>query len=153
VSIINDALKKTQHIRKVKKNKQPQVKAKPIPKPTVEKKPPPMILKTDFWFTWKMASLLTLTALILIAYTNYGQIKNSQLGSAFQTQSPNKAKVAFEGIFLADNNDRIALINKQSMHLGDKLNGMKIVAINQDSITLQSNKGKYVLKAGANYEL
>ena len=61
-------------------------------------------------------------------------------------------KIAFTGIFVSDNS-RIAVINKQSYHLGDSVNGMKILAIHQDSVDLQKDDKVIKLHAGATYLL
>ena len=110
-------------------------------------------------FTWKMASFLTVTALLVImALGNYQQVKEVKaLPYAQAVVQPinkeiSKMKVAFEGVFLADNT-RIALINKKSLHVGDEVNGLKIIAINRDTIDLQSDSGIIQLHAGATYLL
>lgn len=176
MSIINDALKKTQQVRKAGKTKRVTEKAKVMagPKPMAAVRPeqrPPMAgpkknkppatvmpsakslaslgLKADFWFTWKTAISLTMLALLLTIYSNYTRSKLTRQAG----QVPVKSRVAFEGVFLADNNVPTALINQQPMHLGDTLKGMKIIAINQDSLDLQGDKGILELKAGAAYEL
>lgn len=176
VSIINEALKKTQQSRKIEKDKQRaqtkaapttaaptastqrQAQKKPDPTPTLTPQPiekkPGRTKKSDFIFTWKMASIVTVSGLLVImAAQNYQrehQVKPPVVEAAAKPQ--NKIKVAFEGVFLADDM-RVALINKKSMHVGDDLNGMKIVAINQDTIDLQGDTGIIQLRAGATYLL
>jgi hypothetical protein len=167
VSIINEALKKAQQSRKVEKEKQRvQAKAKsnsttdfsskpaPTLKPQpIEKKSEPT-KRSDFIFTWKMASIVTVLGLLVIMATqNYQRehaVNTPVVDAAAKPQ--NKVKITFDGVFLADDM-RVALINKQSMHIGDILNGMKIVAINQDTIDLQGDTGIIQLRAGATYLL
>lgn len=169
MSIINDALKKTQQRRKMEKEKRDQQTKMPPPssasptlkpQPIEEKNSPgkknESRKKAEFLFTWKMASLLTVAALLaMLALANYQRgnessayVQAAQAGS----KAAEKIKVAFEGVFVTDN-ARIALINKKSLHLGDSVNGMKIVAINQDTVDLQTDTGVLQLRAGATYLL
>lgn len=178
MSIINEALRKTQQIRKGDKDKrekvvpksEPAVEAKPaITKPVetttaerkrevVEPRRPQVVKKSDFLFTWKMASLLTVAALLAVMVVNNQQrltsAKNYSQNNAAATtavaQAKTKTKIAFEGVFLSDN-AKIALINKQSLHVGDVIDGMRVVAINQDTVDLQNANGTIELKAGATY--
>lgn len=173
MSIINDALKKTQQRRKMEKEKRDQQTKMPPPSsstpPTSTLKPQPIETKNsarkknepekkaEFLVTWKMASFLTVAALLaILALTNYQ--RNHQPSSSYAqavqagSKAAEKVKVAFEGVFVTDN-ARIALINKQSLHLGDSVNGMKIVAINQDTVDLQTDAGVLQLRAGATYLL
>jgi hypothetical protein len=178
VSIINDALKKTQQTRKNDKDKRTQVKAPPVKPPQVKpvqekaskpvspstpmdtQKPIPISGKKKsgpekpppFVFTFKMASLLTVAALLAVmAITNYQRLV-SPSKTHMAAQPIAKTKVVFEGVVLTDN-ENIAFINKQSLKIGDSVNGMKIVAITQDTVDLQSNQGVLRLKAGATYLL
>lgn len=117
-----------------------------------------------------MASFLTVTGLLVImALANYDKLVtrvNAFLNPAMNVAaattntsapvavaaSPGKIKVAFEGVFMT-NNTKTALINKQSLHVGDTVNGMTIVAINEDSVDLQNHDGLVEIKAGATYLL
>lgn len=174
MSIINDALKKTQQTRKNDKDKRTQVKSTAQEKPAAEKvakpaSPPPQIdtqkpipisskkksgpqKPPPFVFTFKMASLLTVAALLAVmAITNYQRLSSpSKMHAAAQPIA--KTKVVFEGVVLTDN-DNVAYINKQSLKIGDSVGGMKIVAMTQDTVDLQTNQGLLRLKAGATYLL
>ncbi len=54
----------------------------------------------------------------------------------------NKHKVT--GVFLADN-DKIALINHHYYHLGDNLDGMQIVQIDLNDVTVRNEHQKFIL--------
>lgn len=169
MSIINEALKKTQLSRKMNKDKQEKTKTStaassaPTPSPTLKKQPiekkSEPVKKSDFLFTWKMASILTVTALLVImalgSYQRVNEVKVLPYAEAVikpLNKELNKVKVAFEGVFLSDDT-KIALINKKSLHVGDAVSGMKIIAINSDTVDLQGDKGIIQLHAGATYLL
>lgn len=178
MSIINEALRKTQQVRKGDKDKrekvapkaEPVVEVKPVVTKPVESKTverrrevvepqrPQVVKKSDFLFTWKMASLLTVAALMAVMVVNNQQrifsgkaySQNNTAATTAVAQKNAKTKIAFEGVFLSDN-AKIALINKQSLHVGDVIDGMRVVAINQDTVDLQNENGTVELKAGATY--
>lgn len=178
MSIINEALRKTQQLRNVDKSKRekvaPKVESVATPKPvtaqpvesrvvenkreTVAPRRPQVVKKSDFIFTWKMVGVLTLAAVsaVIVLNNQHRLLATTPLyaentaAAAVSPPANAKTKVAFEGVFLSDNT-KIALINKQSMHVGDMINGMRIVAINQDTVDLQDAKGTIELKAGATY--
>ena len=158
MSIINEALKKAQQIRKNSKSNR--ADTAPTPEAQAESKPDPkkprVIDKAQFLFTWKMASLLTVAALLIVMlFANQQRVMSYTHTYAQKATNPSihhKIKIAFEGVMLSDD-ARIALINKQSMHVGDAINGMRIIAINLDSIDLQSENGAIELKSGATYLL
>ena len=54
------------------------------------------------------------------------------------------SKLVLNGVFLSDK-EKIALINNRSFRLGDSLAGMKIIAIDTDSIRLLSSDNKVIL--------
>lgn len=178
MSIINEALRKTQQVRKGDKDKrekvvpkaEPVVETKPVVtapvetktverrREVVESRKPQVVKKSDFLFTWKMASLLTVAALLAVMVVNNQQrifsgkaySQNNAAATTAAAQTNAKTKIAFEGVFLSDN-AKIALINKQSLHVGDVIDGMRVVAINQDTVDLQNANGTIELKAGATY--
>lgn len=53
--------------------------------------------------------------------------------------------VILNGIFISDN-DRFAIINNQTVHVGDVVNNKKIVIINYNNIILKDNMYLYVIK-------
>jgi hypothetical protein len=162
VSIINDALKKTQQLRKSIKNKKVNSVVEAEEKNKMNKEAIRTSRRTNmsraqFNFMWKMTSFLTVTALlILIMITNQDRLvrlSHQYLKTADNAKpAVNKMTVVFDGVFISDSN-KIALINKKQMQVGDLLNGMPIVKIDQNHIALQSPEGVLELKAGATYLL
>lgn len=192
MSIINEALKKTQQTRKIESEKKQLLKSKaaatpsvsrakekqndrlssePLQKVQADAKKHKPVQKAEAVLTWRMTSYLTVTGLLVImALANYEQLvprvnaflhpgMNVAAASAGPSSmpasaavSPGKVKVAFEGVFTADN-AKVALINKKSLRVGDSVNGMTIVAINEESVDLQGRDGLIEIKAGATYLL
>jgi len=163
VSIINEALRKTQQLRKMEKTRREKTYD------TQRQEIAPELQKPLFadayaitnhltrqkimsMFSSKMAGYLLVSGLLVImAVAGYQHAKNSNqpvMASAVNARE----KMAFTGVFVSDNS-RIAVINKQSFHLGDTVNGMKIVAINQDTIDLQQKDKIVRIRAGATYLL
>jgi hypothetical protein len=56
-----------------------------------------------------------------------------------------KGKLTLNGVLLADQ-EKIAMVNNQPYHLGDSIEGMKIVSIELNSITLQDGTRTMVLR-------
>lgn len=165
MSIINEALKKTQQVRSASKEKS----AKPREERSSAHEPirlaiPPARLRAaskvtalrslHAWLSWKVALGLGVVVLALFLYSQHAKHQGPLISQANPVTTPSgqKRSVVFEGILLADN-QRIALINDQTMRLGDSLQGMKIVAIDRESVRLQGDKGVVEIKAGATYEL
>jgi len=166
VSIINEALRKTQQSRKIVKEKRVTEKVKPAQtaapmaaRKAVAKQSEPK-KSLSFPVNVRTASLLTVTTLLVImAYDHYQRLippekatKPDPIMQVVAKPNAPKSKVTFEGVFLTDN-ENIAFINKQSLKLGDTINGMRIVAITRDTVDLQSNQGVLRIKAGATYLL
>jgi hypothetical protein len=153
VSIINEALKKTQQQRKQAKEKRAHAVAVEAsmdqPEETWRSNPNPSRMAL-----WMIASLLTVAAsLAIIEVSNYQGFTNiKQIVLAGMNKSKSKVSVALDGVIVSDNT-RIAFINKQAMHVGDVVNGMTIVAINLDTIRLQNEKEIVELNTGATYLL
>lgn len=166
MSIINEALRKTQQSRKNVKEKHVPEKVKPTQTaaPMAARKPvvkqPESKKSFHFPVNVRTASLLTVTALLAImAYDHYQRLtppekpaKPAPIMQVVAKPPVPKSKVTFEGVFLTEN-ENIAFINKQSLKLGDTINGMRIVAITGDTVDLQSNQGVLRIKAGATYLL
>jgi len=147
VSIINDALKKTQQHRKNGKEKSVQAIVKPVEKRAAE-----LIRKYDR-IPWKTTGIVTMTILLVIlAAATYQQMRSVKYFLQPMHNTQEKVNIVLDGVFLS-NNMNVALINKQTMRLGDRVNGMKIVAINLDTIKLQGENGTIELRAGATYSL
>lgn len=163
MSIINEALKKTQLSRKLDMDKRAMAKEKQSePVPTVSRaslfdapvlKDTMTIVKQMDFLAWKRGGFIAMTILLtLIAYISYQHAKNPGLPIVQAAINPEKEKIAFTGIFVSDKS-KIAVINKQSYHVGDTVKGMKIVAISQDSVDLQQDDKVIQLRAGATYML
>lgn len=147
MSIINDALKKTQQHRKNGKEKSVQAIVKPVEKRAAE-----LIRKYDR-IPWKTTGIVTMTILLVIlAAATYQQMRSVKYFLQPMHNTQEKVNIVLDGVFLS-NNMNVALINKQTMRLGDRVNGMKIVAINLDTIKLQGENGTIELRAGATYSL
>lgn len=165
MSIINEALKKTQQIRKLDMDKRASAKEKisaesqpmqeraslfetPLLKEGVS-----AMKKLDYLLSWKKGSLLTTTVLLsVIAFMSYQHARKINAPVVQTALNVSKEKMAFTGIFVSDNS-KIAVINKQSYHLGDMVNGMKIMSINQDSVDLMRDGKLIQIRAGATYLL
>ena len=59
-----------------------------------------------------------------------------------------RGKFILNGVFLSDD-EKVALINNQSYHVGDTLDGMKIVGIDLNSVKFKLSNQILVLKASA----
>ncbi|GEM_PF-4052406 len=156
MSIINDALKKTQMQRKNEKEKRAEAIAAQAGSSKPEQNPGsnPGPQKPARMTLWIVASMLTIAGLlVIIDLTNTQGIEAvKHFAMAAVNKTRNKFKLVLDGVIVSDDT-RIALINKQPMQLGDSVNGMKIVAINMDTIRLQNEKGIVELKTGATYLL
>src|SRR5262249_9022127 len=102
-------------------------------------------------FASKLTVYSTVVALLMImSYVSYQHAKNSPHPVEVAALAPKKEEMAFTGVFVSGSST-IAIINQQSYHLGDTVNGMKILAINQDSVDLQRDDKVIKLKAGVSY--
>jgi len=139
VSIINEALRKTQERKE--ELKQPlfiQSYAKPFPNK-------------------KMAKIVGLTSLLLLAallvvMSNYHSRSSkpavlSLLSLKTEHELPNKMKTALNGVFVSERM-KVAYADTQAFHIGDTINGLKIVDITLDSIKLQHEKGIIEIHTG-----
>jgi len=154
VSIINEALKKTQQSRKHDMDKRAMVKEKStLPDVSLFKDTVLAVRGMDFLLAWKQSGFIVMTILLtLVAYISYQHAKNPTLPIVQTAINTAKEKIAFSGIFVSDKS-KIAVINKQSYHVGDTVKGMKIVAINQDSVDLMQDDKLIQIHAGATYML
>lgn len=160
MSIINEALRKTQQSRKQDMDKRTQAKEKQQQEPTmphatlfetpVLKETVSVVKKMDF-MSLKRGGFFTVTLLFsIVAYVSFQHARNPALPIVQAAITPTKEKMAFSGIFVSDNS-KIAVINKQSYHLGDMVNGMEIVAINQDSVHLRRDGKVILIRPGSTY--
>lgn len=57
-----------------------------------------------------------------------------------------KGNLVLNGVFLSDQ-DKIAMINNQPYHLGDKVSGLKIISMDMNSVKLSDEKNIFVLRS------
>jgi hypothetical protein len=138
VSIINEALRKTQEQRKNIKPLfyQPRVK-----------------LKRQMVTLFAIAGMLTVAGMLVMKMSNHPSpsaksASSKSLTLKTQHEMPNKMKIALDGVFVSDRT-KIAYLNNQALQLGDTINGMKIVEINLDTIKLRNEDNIYELRTGA----
>lgn len=152
MSIINDALKKAQQLRKHDQEKHAGEPAKDMRKPKRRR-----LSKAQFVFTWKMASLLTVTALLImmllsnqkgmLTFKPYKWYSANTVMPVTTTKPVSKVKVTFDGVFMSDD-AKVALINKHLVQEGDLINGLPIIRIENDRVALRGSKGIIILKSG-----
>lgn len=157
MSIINDALKKTQQHRKMEKERKSQaIAAQPgMTKPEdYQQNNADSNQKASRLTLWIVASMLTIAGLlVIIDLSNFQGFQNAKrFAMAAVNKTKSQFKLVLDGVIVSDNT-RIAMINKQPMQVGDVVNGMKIVAINLETIQLLDEKGVVELKTGATYML
>lgn len=139
MSIIYDALKKSQKTRAA----QPQLRTTPFKFKKLDRKN-------------TIISLLIMTCLFVIAATLalptpsastrlYGDATAVKPMTARTLKLASAPRLMLEGVFLSDN-ERLAMINHRTYHEGDKVNGMRIVNIALDEVTLQNKKRSLVLR-------
>ena len=58
---------------------------------------------------------------------------------------PYKGNLVLNGVFISDQ-EKLALINNQSLHVGDTVEGMKIVSVSQSSVKLRKEGQVFVLR-------
>jgi hypothetical protein len=159
LSIIYDALKKSQKARATQ-SPQPrrQLRMPNIPNmprmPRIPRIPRISVMKVNRKNMILM--LLILTSLFIMAmmltvqdppgashlFAQEQFVKKPLLAKASTTSSP---RLMLEGVFLSDN-EQLAMINHHSYHVGDKVNGMQVVNIALDEVTLQDKKHSVVLR-------
>lgn len=124
MSIIFEALQKTQHNRQ-------------------EESTTPLKQKFKSRGFWKRISLLAIAFILLVLIFYYSNnIKNSIHNSFISQAQMNKeilSKLALNGVFISNQN-RLVEINHKFFQQGDTINGLKIVSIEFNKITLQKDK-------------
>jgi len=102
----------------------------------------------------KLAGLFAVTIAVIMLLSNqttWNLFKRDVVeNKVVASTEKSKMTVVFEGVFMSDKN-KVALINKAPMQVGDLLNGMPIVEIDQEYIRVKGDKGILELKAGATY--
>ncbi len=137
MSIIYDALKKSQHARAAK------VQVSIARKPVNRRKQIIMI-----------SLIMTCLFVIVATLTMNGQPAIARFAKNDVIIKPTPAALAMasgprlmlEGVFLSEN-ERLAMINHRAYHEGDNINGMQVVTIAFDQVTLQNKSRSLVLRS------
>ncbi|MBV9576116.1 MAG: hypothetical protein JO149_05800 [Gammaproteobacteria bacterium] len=140
MSIIYDALQKTQHNRTTQSSE-------PLPKTPAAK----MIAKQ--WPKKRISVLMILFALSLLFlfFSNKSPSTSpSQTTLALNTKAvhnlPRKnIHLTLNGVFLSDQL-KVAMINNQTYKVGDKINNFKVMSIQANRVQLQSANQKITLR-------
>lgn len=66
--------------------------------------------------------------------------------NAVPTEIAYQGKLILNGVFMSDQ-EKIALINNQPMHVGDSVEGKKIISIDLNKVKLQDQSNILILKA------
>jgi hypothetical protein len=173
VSIINEALKKTQQTRKLEKDKRDQLKARlasdtinvhaaqrsSVKTPRVDlsvsikEKMTAILHQLDFMFNWKTLSLLTTSLLLMlvVGFVAYQHPKEANMPSLNMASLPAKKEMIAFSYVAASGGTKMAFVNKQFYGVGDTLNGMRIVSIGEDTMNVEHNGQVFQLRAGATY--
>lgn len=127
MSIIYEALKKTQEQRKVASE------VTMIKRPKAKRK--------SFTFSFKNYKIIALAfALIsMIALVAFYSIYLFQPKAKPPIAKPTMTKLTLNGIFSSDD-EKIAMINNNIMHVGDRVAGMQITKIDYPTVTLSNGK-------------
>jgi len=159
VSIIYDALQKTQKNRAAVVGAMPAEKE--IPR-TVEKVIPLAKYKNIEWID--VLLLVVILCLLLavihashhkwkkyISQKQYAQVMllNSQKQALqLEARAGFKKSHVLNGVFLSTN-EKVALINNKSFHMGDTVDGMKLVSLELNKVKLQNSNSTLVLNVFA----
>ncbi|MDR3491690.1 MAG: hypothetical protein P4M12_06555 [Gammaproteobacteria bacterium] len=160
MSIIYDALQKTQ-----KKRAPVMAAEKPVEKIIVSTPEKDTVSVHDNHFEWiDILLFITITclvfAIIFLAqhkyknYVNQKKIEQALLmktkQNEFQIQLRNiyKKSHVLNGVFISSG-DQVALINNKSFHLGDNVDGMKLVSLELNKVKLQNADSVLVLNVFA----
>lgn len=145
MSIINEALRKTQQVRQNES------------KESISVVSPPVIplKKTVLLAVAGFAMMVIL--LVMLLPSRYFQAhkslpSNKPVALKTNIDTP-KMKIMLNGTFVSEHL-KMAYINNEVLHVGETINGMKIIAINLDSIILQRVNGSTIeLRMGTTYTL
>jgi type II secretory pathway component PulC len=139
VSIIYDALQKTQRNRSGNKD---------INLDHINR-------KIKFLDRGLLIAIILLLALVIYAYHPlvtkhlHGSTKKPVIATAPKTmEAAAPSNMVLNGVLMSDNN-QTALINNQFYHLGDSVNGMKIINIELNNVKLQQGNQIVVLRTSA----
>lgn len=97
-----------------------------------------LLIKAGGFYYPKMKSLLSSSTI------NANQTKNTV------PPKENQVKLILNGVFISEQ-EKVALINNQPMHIGDTVQGLKVIAIEPDKVKLKSDTDIIVLPVNLNY--
>ncbi len=146
MSIIYEALKKSQKTRAAKKSmpniSMPKISRLRLPKLSRKEMILIALIFSAFFITYFMIKTQTPPGANAMFSVNQLVIKPSPV----VIQQAAMTRLKLEGVFLSEN-ERLAMINHRTYHEGDNVNGMKIVSIAFDRVTLQSKARSMVLRS------
>lgn len=146
MSIIYEALKKSQKTRAAKKS-MPKINMPKISRIAIRK-----FNRKEVILIAMIFSALFMTLFMMSAKTPPGANTMFSINQPVFKASPVVAQQAavtrlkLEGVFLSDN-ERLAMINHRTYHEGDNINGMQIISIAFDRVTLQNKARSMVLRS------
>ena len=87
---------------------------------------------------------------IAVAFAYYPLLKKSLSSTTPQPANTvaTQGNYVLNGVFLSDQ-EKVALINNKPFHIGDTIDGLKVVAIELDSIQLKDTKNTFVLRTAS----
>jgi hypothetical protein len=150
VSIIYEALKKTQRSREIKNHVARENK---YPARLIER----LSIRTPYRVNLALGGIiLTLTVLVLgghvaNAFHHDAEVVKPQsvpVATAVIEEPVPAKHMVLKGVLLSDQ-DKMALINNQPYHVGDVVEGMKIVSIEFNSVILRQGDRKLVLRTAS----
>lgn len=157
MSIINEALRKTQQIRKQSKEKRATASENPADNSANSS---PEISKESFFqifhvadriLSHKLINYFIMIALLgIITVISFEHSRNANQTEMITATSSPRERISLAGILVGENS-KIAIMNKQAYHPGDTILGMKIVAIHEDAVDLKRKNKIVRLRAGATY--
>jgi len=136
LSIIYDALQKTQTVRQT---------------PTIESPTKNKVVHSNKIFLLLLLAFSLCLSLFL--YTHYYPHKKPSIPPAplkiatpIAKHTPLKAPInlVLRGVFISDN-EKVALINNKMLHVGDSYQGIKVLAIQLDKVKLKKDNFEFFL--------
>lgn len=134
MSIIYDALKKSQKVRTTR----PTAVSRRMRRPTHKQLVITLLIFSSMMLVMLLISLATQTkpAPKAVAVVKPVAVK-PMLASA--------PRLMLDGVFLSDS-EKLAMINRRAYHIGDQVYDMKVVGISLEKVTLQGKNRSLILK-------
>ena len=150
MSIIYEALKKSQKTRAAGTKHKPAMRVNVA---KIARWRPPQVSRKNMILISAILSAMFFTLYFLSAQTPPGShLMFSQEKFVVKPLAANAIKrlpmphLNLECVFLSEN-EKLAMINHHSYHVGDKINGMSITSIAMDRVTLQDKQRSLVLRS------